>query len=51
MVCDRDEEGTTSVDVMICCGGDDEGGKTSITFSTSDEIDVLLPEMKIENTN
>ena len=34
MVCHRDEEGTTSVGVVVCCDGDEEGGKTSITFST-----------------
>ena len=50
MVCDRDEEGTTSVGVVVCCDGDEEGGETSITFSTSDESDGLLREMKVENT-
>ena len=42
MVCHRDEEGTTSVGVVVCCDGDEEGGETSITFSTSDESDGLL---------
>ena len=34
VVCHRDEEGTTSVGVVVCCDGDEEGGETSITFST-----------------
>ena len=51
MVCDRDEEGTASVGVMVCCDGDEEGGEISITFSTSDESDGLLPEMKVKNKN
>ena len=51
VVCDRGEEGTASVGVVVCCDGDEEGGETSITFSTSDESDGLLPEMKVKNTN
>ena len=51
MVCDRDEEGTVSVGVVACCDGDEEGGQTSITFSTSDDSSGLLPEMKVKNTN
>ena len=51
MVCDRDEERTASVGVMACCDGDEERRATSITFSTSDDIDGLLPEMKVKNTN
>ena len=51
MVCDRDEEGTASVGVVACCARDEEGGETSITFSTSDDSDSLLPEMKVKNTN
>ena len=48
-----DEEGSASVGVVVCCDGDGKGGETSITFSTSDEGDGLLPEMKvtIKNTN
>ena len=51
MVCDRDEEGTTSVGVVVCCDGDEEGGETSITFSTLGESDGLLRELKVKNTN
>ena len=50
VVCDRGEEGTASVGVVVCCDGDEEGGETSITFSTSDESDGLLREMKVGNT-
>ena len=48
VVCYRDEEGTASVAVLVSCDGDEEG-ETSITFSTSDESDSLLPEMKVKN--
>ena len=51
VVCDRDEEGTASVDVVVCCDGEEEGGETSITFSASDESDGFLAEMKVKNTN
>ena len=51
MVCDRDEEGTASVGVVVSRDGDEEEGDTSIMFSTSDESDGLLPEMKAKNTN
>ena len=51
MVCDRDKEGTASVGVLVCSDGDEEGGETSITFSTSDESDDLLSEMKVKNAN
>ena len=51
MVCDRDKEGTASIGVLVCCDGDEEGGETSITFSTSDESNGLLSEMKIRNAN
>ena len=51
VVCDRDKEETASVGVVVCCDGYEEGGKTSITFSTSGESDGLLPEMKVKNTN
>ena len=37
--------------MAACCDGDEEGGETSITFSTSDASDGLLPEMKVKNTN
>ena len=47
VVCNRDEEGSASVGVVVCCDGDEKGGETSITFSTSDEGDGLLPEMKV----
>ena len=48
-----DEEGNASVGVVVCCDGDEKGGETSITFSTSDEGEGLLLEMKvtIKNTN
>ena len=39
VVCDRDKERTTSVDVVDFCDGDVEGGETSMTFSTSDDSD------------
>ena len=51
MVCDRDKDGTASIGVLVCCDGDEEGGETSITFSTSDESNGLLSEMKIRNAN
>ena len=51
VVCDRDEEETASVGVVVCCDGCEEGGETSITFLTSGESDGLLPEMKVKNTN
>ena len=47
VVCNRDEEGSASVGVVVCCDGDEKGGETSITCSTSDEGDGLLPEMKV----
>ena len=37
--------------MVVCCDGDEQRGETSITFSTSDESDGLLPEMKVKNTN
>ena len=46
MVCDRDEERTASVRVWWL-----EEGETSITFSTSDDSNGLLPEMKVKNIN
>ena len=46
-----DEEGTASVGVVVCCDGDEEGGETSITFSTSMVFHGLLPEMKVKNAN
>ena len=36
---------------MAWCDGDEEGGETSITFSTSEDSDGLLPEMKVKNAN
>ena len=51
VVCDRDEQGTAPVGVVACCDGDEEGGETSVTFSTSDDSDSLLPEMKVKDTN
>ena len=51
VVCDGGKEGTASVGVVVCCDGDDKGGETSITFSTLDDSDGLLPEMKVKNTN
>ena len=51
MVCGRDKQGTASVVVVACCNGDEEGGETSITFSTSDDSDGLLTEMKVKYTN
>ena len=51
MVCDRDEEETASVGVVVCWDGYEEGGETSIMFLTSGESDGLLPEMKVKNTN
>ena len=46
MVCDRDEERTASVRVWWL-----EEGETSITFSTADDSNGLLPEMKVKNVN
>ena len=37
--------------MVVCCDGDEEGGETSIMFSTSDESDGLLSEMKVKNKN
>ena len=51
VVCGRGKEGTTSVGVVVCCDGDEKGGETSVTFSTLDYSDGLLPEMKVKNTN
>ena len=51
MVCDRDEEETASVGVVVCCDGDEERGETSMTFSTSNGSYGLLPEMRVKNTN
>ena len=51
MVCDREEEGTASVGAEVCFDGDEEGGETSITFSTSGNSDSLLPGKKIKNIN
>ena len=51
IICYRDEEGTASVGVVVCCDGDEEERETSIMFSTSGENDGLLPEMKVKNTN
>ena len=48
MVSDR---GTASVGVVACCDGGEEGGETSIMFSTSEDSDGLLPEMKVKNAN
>ena len=48
----RDEGGTASVGgVVTCCDRDEEGGETSMTFSTSDDSDGLLPKMKVKNTH
>ena len=49
MVCGSDEEGTASVGVVTCDGV--EEGETSITFSTSEDSNGLLPEMKVKNVN
>ena len=51
MVCGRDKEETASVGVVVCCDGDEERGETSMTFSTLNKSDGLLPEMKVKNTN
>ena len=51
MVCDRDKKETASVGMVVCCGVDEEGGETSIMFSTSDESDGLLAEIKVKNKN
>ena len=51
MVCDRDEQGTVSVRMVACCDRHEKGGETSMMFSTSSHSDVLLPEMKVKNTN
>ena len=49
MICGRDEEGTASVVVVTCDGA--EEGETSITFSTSEDSNGLLPEMEVKNVN
>ena len=51
MVSDRDEGGTASVGVVVCCDGDEDRGENSITFSTSEDSNGLLPEMKVKNAN
>ena len=51
VVCDRGKEGTASVGVVVCCDGNEKEGETSITFSTLDYRDGLLPKMKVKNTN
>ena len=47
IVCDRDEEGTASIDVVVFCDKNEEGGE----ISTSDEGSGLLPEMIVKNIN
>ena len=47
IVCDRDQEGTASIDVVVFCDKDEEGGE----ISTSDEDNGLLPEKKVKNIN
>ena len=51
VVCHRDEEGTVSVGVVVCYDRGEEGGETSITLSTWNKSDGLLPKMKVKNTN
>ena len=45
------KKGTVSDGLVACCDRDEEGGETSITFPTLDDNDVLLPEIKVKNTN
>ena len=51
MVCDIDEDGTASASEVTWCDRDEKGGETSIAFSTLDDSNGLLPEMKVKNTN
>ena len=45
------KKGTVSDGLVARCDRDEEGGETSITFPTLDDNDVLLPEIKVKNTN
>ena len=51
MIYDKDEEGTASVGMVACCARGEEGGETSMTFSTSDDSNGLLVEMEVKKKN
>ena len=37
-VCDRDDEETASVGVVVCCVGDEEGGEIYLTWKLKTQI-------------